>query len=401
MQEHLQRSLSEFDDIPKRLLPSVSSYLLFLMVTMKRHEAAQAAELFGVNASRYSRLLNKEDALTIAKNCLNRAARRRLTALDKLIKRGHRPYVICDATFIGRRGQVENSGHYRSGTATVNGHRVTNLILLINDEIIPLSAIPHYTREYCLAHDLTYKTESAIVVQWLSWLHASGLFTRDQIKYLHFIFDSGYDIKDIQCAVRRIGAHFTMSVKSNRAIAGIPIKEYFRRHRKIPWKTIRLQCGSGGKGSRRVYRTRHAARVKLKGFGLVTAVCSEKKRYGRRTSRKFLVSSNHRLSVREIVAIYRKRWTIEMWHREMKQNHGYRDSQSRRFRAVEAHINYCLAAYCLQGEKGTPLPRKGTTAAELKAALEIKEMARVITLFGGRRKLQETAAAAIERVANA
>ena len=117
-------------------------------------------------------------------------------------------------------------------------------------------------------------------------------------------------------------------------------------------------------------------------------------------SRKYLVTSDHSLSVREIVATYRRRWAVEMWHREMKQNHGYRDCQSPRFCAVEAHLSFCLAAYCLQGEDGTPLPKKGTTASELKAAMEVNEMARVITLFGGRQRLREAASAALQRVAN-
>ena len=396
----LVKILSDFAVLPNPVLPAMARYLLALMLTDSRHEARMAAKITGCHESQFSRLLNRPDAMKIAKISLNRAARRRLAVLDKLIAHGKQPLLIVDATLIGRRGKkIQNCGRYNHGKGHVRGHKFTNFLLLLDDVAIPLGTLAHYTRDYCEEQGLDYKTEAQMVKDWIHWFPSSGLVTKDQIKHIHFVFDSGYDVKAIQCAVNRIGSHFTMSIKTNRIVDGINVKEYFRRHRHLPWQTIRIKSGSGGKGSRRTYRTRHQARVKLKGCGLVTLICSEMKRKGNgQIVRKYLVSSDHSLSVREVIEIYKKRWAVESWHKEMKQNHGYRDARYARFGAIEAHVNLCLTAYNLVNEGISGLVRKGVTVREYMVASENEKSAQTINLFGGKARLKQQATAAMEKI---
>jgi hypothetical protein len=400
MLAHLQLILTEFGVIPKSILPVVSAYLLSLMLVCRRHDARQAAHLTELHESAFSRLLHREDVLPLAKKCLNRAARRRLTVLPKLEKQGKTPLLLIDATLISRRGKkVGNRGAYNHGKGTVLGHKIINCVMLLENEVIPLSAIPHYTKQFCRENGITYKTEAKIVQEWIHWFPSSGLLAKEQMRHIHFVFDCGYDVKSIQKAVRRIGAHFTMSIKANRIVDGTQVREFFRRHRHLPWQAIRLKSGNGGKGSQRSYRLRHQERARLKGFGPVTLICSQVRRKGSgQLSRKFLVCSDPGRSRREIVETYRNRWAIETWHKEMKQNHGYRDCKSAHFRAVEAHLNFCLAGYCLLGERIHGFLKKGTTTEDYLAACKIQKMARTINLFGGKQRLKTHAQAVMQGI---
>ncbi|HYX35300.1 MAG TPA: hypothetical protein VE954_19565 [Oligoflexus sp.] len=251
MQKHLSRMIQEFELIPKALVNVVAAYILYLMLETRGHNAKQAAVLMGVSESSFSRMLNRPDSLALAKGSLNRSARRRLKVLQSG-KKGKRPLIIIDSTLTDRRGKyVENIAFYRLGKRTVRGHKFINFVLFLDGEVVPLSALAHYSREYCENNGYTYKTENDLVIEWLNWLHASGLFSRDDIKHLHFVCDAGYDARKVQKAINRIGCHFTMAIKSNRLIEDLSIGEYFRRQRIIPWQSIRLFAEKDGKKSER------------------------------------------------------------------------------------------------------------------------------------------------------
>jgi IS4 transposase len=391
MQKHLSRIIDDFQLIPKSIVEVVSAYILYLMLESKGHQARLAARLSDKHESSFSRMLNRPDNLTIAKGCLNRAVRRRLSALQRKGSKT-KALVIVDATLSSRRGKhVENVGFYKLGKKTVRGHKIVNFVLVLGDEIIPLSAVAHYSHGYCEENGFTYKTENELVVDWLNWLHASELFPKEFIKHLHFVCDAGYDAKKVQKAINRIGCHFTMCVKCSRQIEGLAIDEYFRRQRIIPWQSIRLFARKDGKTVRKEYRIRNAPEVKLKGFGLVTAVYSEMKRRDGKKSSKYIVSSDPSLSAREIIETYRRRWAIETWHKEMKQEHGFGDCRSSSFRAFETHINFCLTAYNLQRCRELGLPKPGTTVMEYVAVKKIQEASLYMTQFNGVRRFKKAA----------
>jgi len=68
-----------------------------------------------------------------------------------------------------------------------------------------LSALAHYSREYCEEHGYTYKTEDKLVIEWLNWLHTSNLLTKEGIRHLHFVCDAGFDAKKIQKTINHFG----------------------------------------------------------------------------------------------------------------------------------------------------------------------------------------------------
>ncbi len=400
MHKHLSLIIQEFDLFPKALVNVVSAYILYLMLETRGHNARQASTLMGIAESSFSRMLNRPDSLIFAKGSLNRSAKRRLVAL-RGCKKGKRPLVIIDSTLTGRRGKyVENAAFHKLGKKSVRGHKLINFVLLLDGEIVPLSALAHYSREYCEENGYTYKTENDLVIEWLNWLHASNLFEKEDIKHLHFVCDAGYDAKKVQKAINRIGCHFTMCIKSNRLIEGLSIEKYFRRQRIIPWQSIRLFAEKDGKKMRKEYRIRIAPNVQLKGFGPVSAVYSEARKRDGSRSKKYIVSSHTGLSGREIVENYRNRWSIESWHKIMKQNHGYGDCRSACFRAFEAHVNLCLTAYNLQRCNESGIPKPGTTITEYVGLRRMQDGAMILTQFNGVQRFKNAVTEAVADLVN-
>jgi hypothetical protein len=50
------------------------------------------------------------------------------------------------------------------------GHQWTNIVLHINDKVIPLPPIAFYTNKYCKQNGIEYQTENTQVAQYLSQL---------------------------------------------------------------------------------------------------------------------------------------------------------------------------------------------------------------------------------------
>jgi len=160
-------------------------------------------------------------------------------------------------------------------------------------------------------------------------------------------------------------------------------------------------CNGRGAKKERTFRVRASGRAHLKGFGEVNVVCSEKRsRNARKTSRKYIVTNDLNQSARKTVLIYAKRWAVETWHKEMKQNYGYGDCRSQKFNAIEAHINFSLCAYCFVGMQDPKLPKRGTTLDQYRSSQEWKHAAKVINLFDGRKKLKTLATEELAREVN-
>jgi hypothetical protein len=70
----------------------------------------------------------------------------------------------------------ENAKTFNHGKGYVVGHQWTNIVLIINDLLIPLRPIPSYSKRYCLEHALAYQTEHERVVDYLSKLNLRRLY---------------------------------------------------------------------------------------------------------------------------------------------------------------------------------------------------------------------------------
>ena len=109
--------------------------------------------------------------------------------------------------------------------STLKGHKWVNIIFVHGLNTIPLASIPIYSKEFCKAHNLEYRTEPEIVIHWLDQLPKSHLFSEDDLKKICFLADSGYDCKKIQKAILSLGSHFVMALKSSRTVKNCRVTE--------------------------------------------------------------------------------------------------------------------------------------------------------------------------------
>ncbi len=393
MLNEVAKILSALDIIPKRLFGVVHRYVFFLSLAMKRHDLRVASNLTGLHESRFSDLLNDPKTPELSRDLLNRTVRRRL----KRLKRSNGKLVfIIDATILGRKGRkVENVNRYHTGSGLAKGHKFVNCVVLDGETVVPLASIPVFTKKYAREYKRSYRSEPDIVVAWVKSLRERNLFSPEDLRQSVFLLDSGYDAKKIQHAIKGIGADFVMALKSSRIINGKRVKELFRTTKRwLSSKPIRLNVGSGDKKARRSFSIRTAREASMKGFGLVHVVCS--KAIGRKGKpQKFLASSDLEMSGRDIVCWYARRWRIETWHREMKQNFGFIDCRAARFTAIESHVNFSLVAYLVQKETG----REQMRIEQFVRLKELREIKIELTKFGSGPKLRTRVDAPLQEVA--
>jgi hypothetical protein len=80
--------------------------------------------------------------------------------------------LLIDSTLQHRASlHPENAKKFNHGQGFVIGHQWTNIVLIINDMLIPLPPIPYYSKSYCLKHKLAYQTEHELVVAYIENLH--------------------------------------------------------------------------------------------------------------------------------------------------------------------------------------------------------------------------------------
>jgi len=76
--------------------------------------------------------------------------------------------ILMDSTLQHRASlHPANAKKFNHGKGYVIGHQWTNMVLMINDLLIPLRPIPYYSKRYCREHALDYQTEHELVVDYL------------------------------------------------------------------------------------------------------------------------------------------------------------------------------------------------------------------------------------------
>jgi len=388
-------------------------YLLSLLVPTRKHSLRHAAEVSGLYPSQFSRLLcNHDQMMADALAHLSKREARRLAAALKTMK--GLPWsiaILIDSTLQGRAGlHTENCHCFNHGRGYEIGHQWTNIVLLLNDTLIPLPPIPFYSKNYCKAHHLRYETEHDRIVDYLHTLMLEeyvGPFAPESVVVM---MDSGYDAKKIQTTILAKGWHFlgalkrTRGVKSPAQYANTPhtkgwteIAEFFRTHRRLAWQPICLPK-KPGTTARKEFRVRQT-RGWLNGVGQGTLVCSEwkRRRHGRR---KYLACSDLRVTPKQIVAGYQLRWRIEIFHKEVKQYLGFEDVAPTRFSSVETHVYLVYCAYIVLQMDMPGCPDTVTTVCEkqtyIRRLLDKRDLARIrqqLTQIGGIQQFMEELAA--------
>jgi len=145
---------------------------------------------------------------------------------------------------------------------------------------------------------------------------------------------------------------------------------------------------NGMKRKRMAFRIRHTMGY-LRYVGQVQLVCSEPKKRpdGRR---KYFACNDVNATARQIVLGYRLRWTVELFHKDIKQHLGFEDVATSGFDSVMSHVHWVYCAYILlhMSPPGIPPEVKsiGDKQRKVQQCLAHKEKRRILqklTHIGG------------------
>lgn len=375
-------------------------YLLFLMVSTRKHSLTDAARFSGMNKSQFSRFLKNHAGLAVytLQNLCKRQAKQFSKILNCLGK-GALPWriaILIDSTMQNRSTlHTENAKKYNHGKGFVIGHQWTNIVLIINDMIIPLPPIPFYSKNYCRKNKLQYKTENKSVEEYITNLKLEDYIGPYNPKDVIVLADSGYDDRKIENAISRkkwkfiIALKKTRGVKTERQYSTTPkskdwnqIAVLFNKIRRIKWQTIRIFTSSSKK-KRMEFRVRQIIGY-LRHVGKVQLICSEfkKRPYGRK---KYLACNDLKAKPRQIIIGYRMRWAIEIFHKEVKMFLGFQDVATTTFESVKAHVHWVYCAYILLQYNLPGVLQNIKSLADkqrrIKAIIATKDNGRVIQLL--------------------
>jgi hypothetical protein len=389
--------------VRRRLVNVCTSYLLFLMVVTTKHSLEEAARFSGLHKSQFSKMLKAHSPVAVytLESLSKKQAKQVAQVQQKLRELPWKIAIIVDSTLQHRASlHPENAKTFNHGQGFVIGHQWTNIVLLFNDLLIPLRPIPFYSQRYCRERKLAYRTEHDLVVEYIEQLQLEEYLGSYDPREVVVLTDSGYDNKKIQNAIAAKHWHFiialgkTRSVKSARVSLTTTkskqwshIATFFRNHRWLKWHTIRLPT-NGTKRKRMEFRTRDTIGY-LRYVGQVQLVCSEPRRRpeGRR---KYLACNDMRVTARQIILGYRLRWTIELFHKTVKQHLGFEDVATSGFASVISHVHWVYCAYILlsMSPPGVSAGAQslGDKQRQLQQLLENQEKRRVLqqlTQIGG------------------
>jgi DDE family transposase len=389
--------------IRQRLVRVCTSYLLFLMVVRQKHSLEEAARFSGLHKSQFCKMLkfHSNVAISTLESLSKKQAKQFAKPLQDLQGLPWKIAILIDSTLQHRASlHPENVKKFNHGKGFVIGHPWTNIVLIINDMLIPLRPIPYYSKLYCQKHALPYQTEHELVVNYINNLNLEDYLGSYDPRDVIVLCDSGYDNKKIENAIADKHWNFiialgkTRSVKSETRYLTTPtsrqwchIATFFRHHRRLKWTTIRVMT-NGAKRKRMEFRIRHTIGY-LRYVGKVQLVCSEPKKRpdGRR---KYFACNDTKATARQIVLGYRLRWAVELFHKDVKQHLGFEDVATSGFDSVMSHVYWVYCAYILlhMSPPGVSPDIKsiGEKQRQIQKYLENKEKRRVLqklTQIGG------------------
>ena len=249
--------------LPSRVEQVTAGYLFSLMIPAPRRTQTFASQVTGIHQSQFSRLLSNHGDLArdnLAHLAKIRAGELAQGGLRPVVKGGPwKAAVIIDATLHGRSSlHVQNAQRFNHGEGFVIGHQWTNVVLVLNDEVIALPPIPFLSKGECKRLGIEYQSEHKKIVAYLRRLDLKGYIGDHDPGSVICLMDSGYDSKEIQKACFRKKWDLMGSLKSNRGVQSwsegkvdpkrkwIRVDELFRTHRKqAPWQSVRDEVRSG------------------------------------------------------------------------------------------------------------------------------------------------------------
>lgn len=196
-------------------------YLLFLMVTTTKHSLEEAARFSSMNKSQFSKFLKSHHQTSLY--TLQHLSKSKARRLSKILRPAQglpwKIVIIIDATLQSRASlRPENAKRFNHGQGFVIGHQWTNIVLILNEVVIPLPPIAFYSPSYCLKKGMDYMSEHDRVISYLSSLNLEDYIGSHDPRDVVVLTDSGYDNKHIEKTIADKKWMFIIALKKKRCV---------------------------------------------------------------------------------------------------------------------------------------------------------------------------------------
>jgi len=247
--------------------------------------------------------------------------------------------IIVDDTIIEKTGKdMEGVGYLydHSKSKSVLCHDIVSTFYRNGEQRVPLYFAPYIKKEVAEKIDIWFKTKNQIA---LDLLRMSLMMGRPEV----VVFDEWYMCKDILEFCSNRSLTWVSQSKSNRLIQmdedWIQLGKYAKSlHKKM------LKCINKKIGEKR-FKWFYETIIVMKNVGLVKLVILRRRKNSKTFT--FLVCNDTSLAGVQILEYYKKRWSIEVFHRDCKQHLGMGEYQARKLDAVVIHLHLVFLAYTL------------------------------------------------------
>ena len=171
-----------------------------------------------------------------------------------------------------------------------------------------------------------------------------------EVPFSCVVFDTWYFDVEFVHFVEGFGKDWVTRCKSNRLVlAGGKWTSLSEWARSLPAENFERVVLRGKDGSKAVYRA-CAKTVRMKGFKgrkLRVVVSYEEEKFGKREDPYFYCTNNLNWETRRIMQTYARRFEIDAFYRDAKQNLGLEEYELRKIRGVSRHLHMILVAHTL------------------------------------------------------
>ena len=266
--------------------------------------------------------------------------------------------LALDDVLIEKFGSlIEGVGYLKDHCSgeMVLSHDIVSTFYRNGMQRVPLYSQLYFKDDVANQLDIWFKTKIQIAVDLLR-------LSLSQVTPEVVVFDAWYMAKDILDFLSARGLTWVSKAKSNRLILvdekWVPLKRYAKHLSKKRFARIDKVVDE------KRYKWFFETTVNMKNVGDVKLVVLRTRKNSKSFS--FLASNNIKLNGMEVLTYYKKRWSIEVFHRDCKQHLGIGEYQARKLDAVVIHLHLVFLAYTLlkNAWSNPPLQKvlKGTKA---------------------------------------
>ena len=247
--------------------------------------------------------------------------------------------IALDDMLIEKSGKkMDGVGYLKDHCSgkTVLSHNIVSTFYRNGKQRIPLYVQLYFKKDVADQLDIWFKTKIQIAVDLLR-------LSLSQVNPEVIVFDSWYMSKEILDFISSRGLNWISDGKNNRLIQidekWMQLKKYAKRLQKMDFKRIDKKIGE--KRFKWIFETE----TMMKNVGIVKLVILRTRKNSK--SFTFLVSNNTDYQGMQVFEYYKKRWSIEVFHRDCKQHLGIGEYQTRKLDAVVIHLHLVFLAYTL------------------------------------------------------